>query len=133
MDYLTNRLKRAIKKGGMIITPRRSGKTQAILDLLSDSDEYVLICYSKSYALHIRQELSERSQWSLNQIAKMIIGSRDRYDKSKKIILDEFFWNPAFFGDIGYHCAISSNREDLILYNKTGRRMKIAQNEVWNG
>ena len=133
MDYLTNRLVRAIKKGGMIIAPRRAGKTQAILEVLKQSDEYILICFSCSFARHLQDQFSMMTTRSNTDIRQAIIGPRSIKRSNKKIIIDEFFWNPAFVGGTEYHCAISSNPRDLILYNKTGRRMKIAYNEVWKG
>ena len=133
MDYLTNRLVRVIKKGGMIIAPRRAGKSQAILKVLSDSDDYLLVCHSSDSARMHQELLSRISKKSISEIKGCISHPWERLRSSKKIIIDEFFWNPVFAVTSQYHCAISSNPRDLILYNKTGRRMKIAYNEVWKG
>jgi AAA+ ATPase superfamily predicted ATPase len=39
MNYLTKKLKEDIKKGGLVIAPRRAGKTTAILELLKESKD----------------------------------------------------------------------------------------------
>jgi hypothetical protein len=67
----------------------------------------------------------------VEEIKRCVTHPWKKLGSSKKIIIDEFFLNPAFPMTPQYHCAIGSNLKDLILYNKTGRRMKIAQNEIW--
>jgi len=131
MNYLTLKLERDIKKGGIIIAPRRSGKTTAILNILKSSNEYVLVCHSLTQAEILHKELSEISKKSTIEIKKCIIGPSQIWKgECRKIIIDEFFWNRAFYTLKDYHCIISSNPRDMVVYNSKGIRLKINKDEM---
>jgi hypothetical protein len=130
LSYLTKRLKLDIKKGGIVIAPRRAGKTQAIIELLEESNEYLLICNSLAIAKDVRNRLLDRHKIDIKQVEESMIISGQRFS-DKKLIIDECFWNPSFYSE-DYHCAVSSNPSDLIVYNDKGKRFKIKKNAIWN-
>lgn len=123
MKYLSKRIKKDIIKGGLILAPRRSGKTVAILELLCESDDYVLICFSDEIAKSLISEICERGISPKKSKVK-IKGPKSRIPYHKKVIIDECLWNPAFFR-LKYdriHCAISSPPLRTVQY--TGKRRK---------
>lgn len=130
LSYLTKRLKQDIKNGGMVIAPRRSGKTQAILALLEESEEYCLICYSYESYKATKNELIDRHIDRKRVEASVTYAGR-KYPLGKKLIIDEFFWNSAS-STKSYHCAVSSNFGDLVVYTGKGERFKIKDGALWN-
>ena len=63
---------------------------------------------------------------------KMVKGPRSNIPKGKKIIIDEFMWNPFFFksSKINFHAAVSSSALSTILYNKKGRRLVLEKEDI---
>jgi len=125
--YLTKALKAAIKEGGVIIAPRMSGKTHAIVELLREQpwkdlyniphkEFWTCICHSNQSAHQMRKNFPDQ--------ACKIYGPTVK--NPGKVILDEYLWNP-YKGE--FHAAISSNKETMVIYNKTGRRVKIKVDE----
>ena len=131
LSYLTKRLKQDIKKGGMVIAPRRSGKTQAILALLEESEEYCLICYSYESYKATKNELIDRRKIDRKRAEVSVAYPGQKYPLGKKYIIDEFFWNSAS-STKSYHCAVSSNSGDLVVYTGKGERFKIKDGALWN-
>ena len=131
MGYLNNRIARDIEKGGIIFAPRRSGKTLAILCVLTKSKDYVLICPNPDMAMAIISEL-HRKGIPYKDCRKMVKGPRSNIPKGKKIIIDEFMWNPFFFksSKINFHAAVSSSALSTILYNKKGRRLVLEKEDI---
>jgi len=60
MEYLTKRIKKDIQNGGIVIAPRRAGKTVAIIDMIEQSDEYVLVCCTNTCANSIRKDFGPK-------------------------------------------------------------------------
>lgn len=131
MGYLNNRIEKDIEKGGMIFAPRRSGKTQAIKSILMKSRDYVLVCANQDMAIAIISELC-RTGIPYKDCRKMVKGPRSNIPKGKKIIIDEFMWNPFFFksSKINFHAAVSSSALSTVLYNKKGRRLVLEKEDI---
>jgi hypothetical protein len=133
MEYLTKRIKKDIQDGGIVIAPRRAGKTVAIMDLLEQSDDYVLVCCTKTCAESIRKDIVERGVKDKEKVNNCVFGPKDAaLDKcKKKIIIDEFFWNPFFYRSnfLKYHCAVSSAPLKLFVYNKKGKKLIMDMDE----
>lgn len=137
MKYLTNRIKKDIQKGGIVIAPRRAGKTTAIIELLEQSktNEYLLICFSENCAKQIRGEMITRGIKNGKEINSCVVGPRNAMTASfNKIIIDEFFWNPAFYNSsfLKYHCIVSSTPKNLYVYNKKGRKLTTKEEDIFD-
>jgi hypothetical protein len=136
MEYLSKRIKKDIQKGGIVIAPRRAGKTFAIMDLLEHSDDYALVCVSKSYAESTQKDMIQRGIKDKEKVMDCVFGPKDAaLDKCiKKIIIDEFFWNPFFYRSnfLKYHCAVSSAPLNVYLYNKKGKKLIMYKDETYS-
>lgn len=128
MKYLTSRLIRDIEDGGIIFAPRRSGKSQAILALLMKSEYYVVVCPNKSTAENYIYELKKKGYTRL-ECSKQVRGPRSKVPSDKRVIIDEFMWNPFFFKNnfIKYHAAVSSVPVKAIMYDSKGRRLTLGK------
>ena len=54
----TQEIKKALVKGGLVISPRRSGKTTALLEILAEDPSAVMIVHDYGYAGIIRKKYS---------------------------------------------------------------------------
>lgn len=79
--------------------------------------------------------LVQRGIKDKEKINSCVYGPKDRaLDKcKKKIIIDEFFWNPYYYqqGFLRYHCAVSSSPLKLFVYNKKGKKLIIDKDEIY--
>lgn len=114
-----SKLAREIVKGGIIIAPRRAGKTIAALNVLSVDSNMVYSCFSKEIAICV--QCTAREMGFSEGVLKRIKGplSRDQIRgvyKDRSIILDEFFWHPEAMGIMRmpqFHAALSSPGHNL--------------------
>lgn len=132
---MTKRLMKQIAAGGIIIAPRVSGKTTAIVELMcKDPSSYVLVALNHNMACYIRSALKEKGFSDADR--RVILPNN--VDKLRgrppyKVIIDEAFWNPAFYNNQPYHCALSSAPKRMVVYNKKGRQITVNNQDVWNG
>jgi len=126
MDYLTKKLMKDIKRGGLVIAPRRSGKTVAAICFLQKNEGFILSCHSWGMARELQGQYPD--------VKDLIIGPDhySRVGRREKIILDEAFWHPLFLkgldfssGPGGIHCALSSTPGGTVVYNEKGKRLEL--------
>jgi hypothetical protein len=131
MNCLTASLKKQIIEGGIILSPRRSGKTRAVLELLSESDEYIYIALNSVIAVTLQKELNELAK---TKKEKCIFGPKNKLPKGKKIIVDELFINSYYKRKriASIHCLLGTTPKRLVAYNNSGRTIKLNAEEVWN-
>lgn len=129
MEYLTRTLRKEIIKGGIVISPRRSGKTQAVLSILLKSEEYAFICFHKKVAKELQKDLK-----SMGVTDKRIFGPKEKIPEDKKIIVDEFFHNPYCIKHplSSIHCLIGSAPKALVVFNNNCDIIRIKAEEIWN-
>jgi hypothetical protein len=135
MGYLTKKLKKDIQKGGIVIAPGRAGKTTAVIELLEQSDEYFLICLSMRHAENIWDELLNRGIKDRKEIMNCVGGPKTNLvDIKRKIIIDEFFWNPIVYSRnfLTYHCGITRNPSRLVVYDKKGKKLTLEKDEIYS-
>jgi len=113
-------LLRKIRKGGIIIAPRRAGKTVAILTLMDQDSSYVVSCPNYQIAKEYKSK-AESMGLSLGCL-KRIVGPLTGKDlaayagRGSKIIIDEFFWWPGLTSLMGHrdiHAYVSSPFEAM--------------------
>jgi predicted AAA+ superfamily ATPase len=132
MEYLTASLKKQIIEGGIILSPRRSGKTRAVLELLSESDEYIYIVLNSAIALTLQKELNELA---MTKKERCIFGPKNKLPKGKKIIVDELFHNSYYNRKriTSIHCLLGTTPKRLVAYNNMGGVLRAKAEEVWKG
>lgn len=136
-SYLTKRLMKQIVAGGIVIAPRRAGKTTAVVELMRRDPSYVLVCLNHSNAQYAKQALTLRGVVDAEKrvaSGESIPSIRGRVTADSKVIIDEFFWNSAFT-QIPYHCAVSSSPKRMVVYNAKGRNLTVNSNgeDIWKG
>jgi len=131
LSYLTKRLMKDIAAGGIVIAPRRAGKTTAIIELMVKDPSYVMVCHTRDTAVYMTNELLARNVKNAEQ--RVLSKFESLRDRTVKVIIDEAFWNPAFNRTRGYHCAVSSAPNRMVVYNAKGRSMTVnaTGEEVW--
>jgi len=135
--YMTKRLMKQIATGGIVVAPRRAGKTTAILDLMCKDPAYVLVCRNHYTANCVKEDLTRRGVAGAERRVAHggnLVGLRGWITKTDKVIIDEFFWNPAFT-QVPYHCAVSSAPKRMIVYNANGSSLTTNANgmDIWHG
>ena len=127
MNYLTKKLKRDIKKGGIVIAPRRSGKGYAVLKLLLESDDFILVCANSEVARQLQKDINEKVSGN-----KLIYGPKDKIPVGKKIIVDEFFHNPYFSSKTvpDAHCLLGTIPKEMVVYNRKGEKTRFKKEEI---
>jgi len=122
-----------MEKGGIIIAPRRSGKSTAILHFLKKHKNFAVSCVNQGSADCMKEsavrlfgtkgyEIKERIR---NSNASCFVG------RDWKLIIDEAFFHPIYLNRIRpFHCALSSSYDNIVLYNEKGKRLSLKQDKV---
>jgi AAA+ ATPase superfamily predicted ATPase len=131
--YLTSKIKKDLIKGGLIITPRRSGKSEAIVELLNESTDYVLVCANQDQMNMTRERLIKKNFKNKFKINSLIVGPTYNFKGlfNKKIIIDEYFYNSAADKIDNWHTAISTFNKDAVIYDKKGKRIVVKTEEIF--
>jgi hypothetical protein len=134
VSYWTKRLMKDIAAGGIVIAPRSAGKTTAIVELMRRDPSYVLVCLNHSGAQYAKQALMLRGVVNAERRVASGENLSNLRGRDSKVIIDEFFFNPAFT-QIPYHCFVSSAPKRMVVYNAKGRRFTVNSNgeDVWKG
>lgn len=123
-NYLTSKIKQDLINGGLIIAPRRSGKSEAIIELLNESDDYIIVCINQDHAKSMRDRLIKRHIKNKVRADDLIVGQTYDFKRNeKKIIIEEFFYNKAADLNLDWHAAVSTLSKDVIVYNKKGKKL----------
>ena len=88
MKYFTEKLMQDIKKGGIIFSLRRTGKTFAAIKILDKNPDFILSCPTEKQAKNLQN--------TFPHLKSRIYGSRieEIVGKKEKLILDEFLYHP---------------------------------------
>lgn len=125
MSLLTSRLMKQIALGGIVVAPRRAGKTTAIIELMIKDPSYVLVCPNNDLVTHIAFKLI---LIGIPNALQRVIGASSintlRGRNNIKVIVDEAFFNPAFL-KIPYHCAVSTAPKRMAVYNSKGKVLTV--------
>jgi hypothetical protein len=128
VNYLTKKLMRDMEKGGVIIAPRRSGKSVAIVRFLRKHKNFAVSCPTMEMAQYMKVLAVEMFGVHGFEIKERCLGSNPSYFRGRdwKVIIDEAFWHPMYLTkSLPFHCALSSFPKDLILYNEKGKRLSL--------
>jgi hypothetical protein len=129
--YLTDKLEQEIVNGGIIIAPKGSGKTIAIINILCNSENYMVVCSNREAINRIIYEIQKRSGKPLSTIKRIVVPPVLReIDYRKRIIVDDFLYNP-LFNEIRHsiHCAISDPYDHFTLYDSNGVRFTLKRDD----
>lgn len=128
MKNLSVALKKEIIKGGIVLSPRRSGKTRAALSLLLSSEDYVLVCITKQIARELQIDLL-----NMGKTTKCIYGPKDKIPEGKKVIVDEFFYNAYCLKNplTEIHCLMATAPKNLVVFNTSGGLFRTKAESVW--
>tara|TARA_R110000868_G_scaffold66014_2_gene196953 strand:- start:454 stop:879 length:426 start_codon:yes stop_codon:yes gene_type:complete len=87
------KIKKALKAGGMIFAPRRSGKSIALIEILQEESDSVLIVCSKIQKFRLYHEMTKDKTV---QARILVNPSISELRKFNKIYVDEFLHNSDF-------------------------------------